>query len=392
MVARESVCSLTDGSTACNLEPVGIEVVAQPRSREAHTEDRHDRRRTGRHQRRARWHGFDGAHRRESCPRPVRQLLRPCRWTTQPLCRKLDTSTRSEAVGAAARADVLPHSTRRDILTPTETIIQQEIRIMLTTFHRSPVSTARRVSVAITICAVMLMSCGDDSSSSTAPTKGDLADRSFLSSNVDGQTLVDGTQITLTFTADTVSAVAGCNTMTGNYTIEDGTLKVDTMAQTRMACDPDTTSQDVWLQALLASRPAVTLSTNELVLKGGDTTLTLRDRTKVANENALDGRSWDLVTLDAAQAPEGAYLSIAGGQLYLATGCNRGFGTVTVTDTAIEVGPIALTRRSCDPALNEWEQSLTTFLTGSLEYDVSGADVTLDNGTQTLTLAEVPVA
>lgn len=56
----------------------------------------------------------------------------------------------------------------------------------------------------------------------------------------------------------------------------------------------------------------------------------------------------------------------------------------------MEIGPIALTRMACEPALNEWEQSLTTFLTGSLDYVVTGSDVTLTNGTQILTLTESP--
>lgn len=267
--------------------------------------------------------------------------------------------------------------------------------MLSSTSHRtSSASTTRRLAMATIACAVVLMSCGDDSTSSsdagTAPSAADLDGRTFLSTKVEGQTLVEGTQVTLTFTADSVSAVAGCNTMNGGYTIEDGNLKVATMIQTLMACDPETTTQDAWVSALLASSPAITLADDELVVKGADTTLTLGDRTTVANENALDGRTWDLVSLDAATAPEGSYLSVADGQLYVATGCNRGFGSVTVTEGAVEIGPVALTRMACEPALNAWEQALTTFLTGSLEYVVTGTDVTLTNGTQTLTLTESP--
>lgn len=265
---------------------------------------------------------------------------------------------------------------------------------MSTRSHRTSSATTRRLAVATIACTVALMACGDDSKSSsdagTAPAAADLDGRAFLSTKAEGQTLVEGTQVTLTFTADSLSAVAGCNTMVGGYTIEDGVLKVATMAQTLMACDPETTAQDAWVSALLTGSPTLSLASDELTVKGADTTLTLGDRTKVANENALDGRTWDLVSLDAATAPEGAYVSVADGNLYVATGCNRGFGSVTVTDGAIEIGPIALTRMACEPALNEWEQALTTFLTGSLDYVVTGTDVTLTNGTQTLTLTEAP--
>ena len=40
--------------------------------------------------------------------------------------------------------------------------------------------------------------------------------------------------------------------------------------------------------------------------------------------------------------------------------------------------------------MNDWEQALTVFLTGSLDFTVNGSEVTLTNGTQTLTLSEIP--
>ena len=40
--------------------------------------------------------------------------------------------------------------------------------------------------------------------------------------------------------------------------------------------------------------------------------------------------------------------------------------------------------------VNDWEQALSVFLSGTLSYEVNGTDVTLTNGTQTLTMHEVP--
>lgn len=266
--------------------------------------------------------------------------------------------------------------------------------MLSTTSRRSSSATACRLAVATIACAVALMGCGDDATSfsnaAKAPAAADLDARTFLSTKVAGQTLVAGTKVTFSFTADSISAVAGCNTMNGAYTIEKGVLKVPAMVQTLMACDPETAAQDVWVSALLAGGPSILLASNELIVQGGDTTLTLGDRSEIANEDALDGRTWDLVSLDAATAPEGAYLSVADGNLYMVTGCNRGFGSLTVTDLAVEIGPIGLTRMACEPALNEWDLALTAFLTGSLDYVVNGSQVTLTNGTQTLTLNEIP--
>jgi len=254
------------------------------------------------------------------------------------------------------------------------------------------------VSILGTILTLSLVGCGDDSSdegSSAAPTAADLDGRTFLSTEVEGKTLVEGTQISLTFTDGSVAALAGCNTMTGGYSIEDGTLEVAALAQTMMACDEATTAQDLWVSELLQGSPTISLDGDVLTLAATDVTLTLGDRESVANDNALDGGSWALDSLDDAgtvlTAPERAFVAVNDGKLYVATGCNRGFGEVTVSgEDTVDIGPLALTLMACETPVNEWENALAGFLTGTLTFTVDGTDVTLTNGTQTLTMHEVP--
>jgi heat shock protein HslJ len=263
---------------------------------------------------------------------------------------------------------------------------------------RRPLRSSRVLVAAIALGALALAACGDDNSSSSdkgaAPTAADLDGRTFISTAVEGETLLDGSHISLVFTADTVAAVAGCNTMTGGYTIKDGTFAAPALAQTLMACDEPAMAQDAWVATLLQSAE-ITLDGSTLTLAQGDTKLTLGDGDTVANDNALDGGSWALDSLTdgttTQAAPDGAFLAVADGQLYIATGCNRGFGGVTVNaDGTAEIGAIALTRMACESPVNEWEQALTAFLTGTVTYAVSGTDVTLTNGTTTLTMHEVP--
>lgn len=266
---------------------------------------------------------------------------------------------------------------------------------------RSASATRRLLLAAAAVGALVLAACGDDSSDGdsgstkgAAPAAADLDGRTFLSTAVEGETLVEGSDISLVFTADTLAAVAGCNTMTGGYTIEDGTLAAPALAQTLMACDEAAMAQDAWVAALLAGAE-VTLVGDTLTLQQGDTKVTLGDRTAVAGENALDGGSWALDSFDDGSAtltaPEGAYMAVDGDQLYIATGCNRGFGGVTVNaDGTAEIGAIALTRMACESPVNEWENAITAFLTGTVEWAVAGDDVTLTNGTATLTMHAVP--
>jgi heat shock protein HslJ len=233
--------------------------------------------------------------------------------------------------------------------------------------------------------------CGSDDSSSSSSS---LAGHTYLSTSVTGQTLVEGTRITLVFASDTVAAVAGCNTMTGGYSVDGDTLKVATMAQTQMACSDDLMAQDQWIAAFLQAGPKMVADADKLTLSGGSTTIEFGERSKVSTSSSIDGGAWTIVSLDSGgtttKAPAGAYLSVDGDELYVATGCNTGFGTVTIDDGTVTIGTMGSTLRACDESLTAWESALNGFLTGELDYTVSGDDLTLSSSEGTLTLKLVP--
>ncbi len=135
-----------------------------------------------------------------------------------------------------------------------------------------------RRPLIITAAAVVVLgvaACSDDDDSASADVSaGDLDDRTFVAEEVAGQTLVPGTEITLTFTDESVVAIAGCNTMTGGFDVDDGVLDVDTMAQTLMACPDELQAQDEWLAEFLGSEPEVQLADDVLTLTSGEVTIT----------------------------------------------------------------------------------------------------------------------
>src|SRR5688572_17170618 len=80
----------------------------------------------------------------------------------------------------------------------------------------------------VALAGVAASACGDDdddalaadaaqdvseaeSEAAAAPDDSDLVGSSFASTSAEGWTLVEGTQVVLTFEPDAVSAVAGCN-------------------------------------------------------------------------------------------------------------------------------------------------------------------------------------
>jgi heat shock protein HslJ len=142
---------------------------------------------------------------------------------------------------------------------------------------------SRMMAVALAALLLAAGGCGDDDDGSGAgpgpPAAADLDGRTFVSTGAEGFTLVPGTQVTLTFEDGNVSASAGCNTMSGPYEIDDGTLEVGDMASTLIGCPDDLQRQDETLQDLLTGGPGMTLDGEVLTISGQGMTLTAREQT-----------------------------------------------------------------------------------------------------------------
>jgi heat shock protein HslJ len=256
--------------------------------------------------------------------------------------------------------------------------------------HRHGARRAAALTAAV-LALTAAAGCSDDLDTGAAPVVpsiDDLAGRVFISTATEGLDLVDGTRIVLGFEDTTVGTSAGCNTTVSQVAITDGSLVVTPGLVTQMACDAPLEDQDRRLSELLAASPAVTLAGDELVLVGGEVRLVLRDRATLGAPTVLDAGAWVFVDVTLSDgttiaAPDGANVTFDGGQAWVATGCNQGSAPVTVIDDdTIEVGPMALTRRACEPGLESWEQALLSVFEGELTATVDGdaAELASANG------------
>ena len=136
---------------------------------------------------------------------------------------------------------------------------------------------ARRLigTAALPVVVLLLAACA----AASGAAEDDLVGRSFESTDVEGHTLVEGTVITLIVSSDGVSANAGCNTLFGDATWDDGVLRMPQAASTMMACDPALMDQDQWLGALLESSPPYELDGDTLTLGEAGQRITLTDVT-----------------------------------------------------------------------------------------------------------------
>ncbi len=243
-----------------------------------------------------------------------------------------------------------------------------------------------RTAIAVlALAGLTLAACGSDddgADSAGAPTAEELSGLRFVSSNVTGYDLVEGSEITMAFDDAGVSVNAGCNTMNGEYEITDGTLVAGPFASTMMACDEPLMAQDMWLSEFLSASPAISVDGSTLSLTGDETTITL-DEVEPA---ALVGTTWVVSGTVANEAitvglvDSEASMTITDDQAQIDTGCNTGSSTVEITDTTITFGPIALTMMACDEELTRLETSVVSVLQGEVAYEIDGNSLSLRSG------------
>lgn len=254
-----------------------------------------------------------------------------------------------------------------------------------------------RTSLAVCALTLALSGCGDDGEEATTTEALDLTGRSFTATEVRGHDLVEGTSVVLTFETDRVGATAGCNSLGGPASWDDGTLSVsaDELAQTLIGCPPDLQAQDGWLTELLTSSPALALDGSTLTVGDEEAGMTLDEQSDLP----LTGTAWSLQGLvdgDAVSSVDpalraGIQVDAAGTVLSVSTGCNSGSGDVTVpsggssSEGTMIVGPLRTTLVACPPDVAQVEAAVLAVLAGEVTYQVEGATLRLTNGARGLT-------
>lgn len=262
-----------------------------------------------------------------------------------------------------------------------------------------------RLLIALALASALLLAAcggvgggsggGGRASVTPSPTAGSLEGRTFLSTGVQGRALVPGSVVRLAFENGQVSASAGCNSMGGAYRIEGDLLVTGPLMSTEMACDPALMQQDQWLAELLGGA-TVALDGDTLTLTRNVSRLTLLDREVADPDRPLLGTRWVVDGLIAggtvSSVPVGvlAALTFQDGRVDVEAGCNRGGGTVTISDTTIDVGPIGLTKLACAPDAMAVEGAVMRTLSGTVTYRIEAGTLALDGGGSGLTLNAAP--
>jgi heat shock protein HslJ len=254
--------------------------------------------------------------------------------------------------------------------------------------------------IVITALALSLAACGDDTTDSGSGSGGDVSTaidgRTYVSQSATGFTLVDGSDVRLTFDNGQLGANAGCNGMSGGYTITDGKLVVEALTSTMMACEQPLMDQENAVSTFLTSSPAITAAGDALTLTDGTITMEFLDREIADPDKPLADTTWTVSGIISSDAVSSTTAGTAAditftldadgkGTAAVNAGCNTGSADVTVTDTAITFGPMALTKKMCDDAAMQLETAVATTLTGETTYEIEASSLTIMSGTSGLT-------
>lgn len=246
--------------------------------------------------------------------------------------------------------------------------------------------------MAMAVGALVLAACGDDDGGED----GALADedivaeldgREFVSTEVDGYELAAGSEIRLVFQGEEIAIHAGCNNMGGTYTVSDGVLVAEQLMMTAMACPEPLMEQDSWVSGFLAAGAEVAVEGDTLTLTRDSATITLLDREVAEPDVALEGTEWTVESLVSAEAVSSmladtaAVLIIDGDTVSVEAGCNTGTGSAEVDEEAgtITFGPLATTRKACEPAVMEQEDMILSVLSGEVSYEIESDRLSLTN-------------
>jgi heat shock protein HslJ len=250
------------------------------------------------------------------------------------------------------------------------------------------VKTLSPLALFIAVVAVSACSAGGGTGASPAALDG----RTFLSRAVTGHSLVPGSVVRLQFASGGIAANAGCNQLSGPFTIADGKLTLGQVAMTAMGCEQPLMDQDSWLVSFLGGA-TVDLAGDELTLTNGKVAVTLTDRRVADPDRPLEGTRWvvdGILSDDAvASVPAGvtAALTINDGRIAVEAGCNTGGGDVSIDPRWFSLtGPMMLTKRACEAGPAMVESAVLGVLEGRVNYTIEADVLTLTNGREGLTL------
>ena len=216
-----------------------------------------------------------------------------------------------------------------------------------------------------------------------------LSGMSYELESAEGFTLMEGTTFYLSFHQDTLSAYAGCNSLEGGYSLDEGVLSVESMSTTDMWCGETLNTQTNWLQSFLSDAPTLERSGDQLVLETEDATLVFLDQAVATPDLPLTAGTW---TVDAVI--EGDSVSTHNlaeyplmwfsddGTFGFSSACTEISGDYAASGEALSLSNVLVTFIECgDEPTTSFDQSIVDLIDdGEFTHTIDAARLTIMQG------------
>lgn len=244
-------------------------------------------------------------------------------------------------------------------------------------------------AVAALLLAGVLSACGAEGGPSpVGPAAADPSGTYVVTSATQAgsdRPLAAGTEVRISFTDGTLGIHAGCNHLSGSYSVTGDRLEVGPIGGTEMGCPQPLMEQDAWLASLFAG--PVTVGEDPLTLTSGDVVLTLKPREEVSPDRPLLATRWvldgvvDGQSVGSVPAGPEVVLTLEEGKPASVAGLCNGFGasvSVSVTEGTISWEPGMRTLMACaDPARQQLDEQVSSLLTGDTTYVIEERQLTI---------------
>ena len=262
----------------------------------------------------------------------------------------------------------------------------------------------RAALCSVLILCMGLAGCGGDETEqpeepALAPANVEsLTGETFESTAVEGHELVAGTTITISFGPEALTASAGCNSIRGPYTLEDGVLQLGKAAGTLIGCPEDRQKQDEWLTTLLNDGLRAYGGDGELVLLGSGVEVEMKQGAVPGGPPPIVGTTWELNGYtdskgNVASPKIGVRLPFlqfkTNETLTIFDGCDEGKGLADVNEEAgtIKFAVIGSTLKTCPGLTGEVAQAMQRVLTDETSFTFEGQNLVISRKGSSLTFA-----
>ena len=161
-----------------------------------------------------------------------------------------------------------------------------------------------------------------------------------------------------------MSFSASCNSMFGNYYLEEDDFVMTDLATTYIACEDEYMIEDEWLKDFFTSMPILSYENGQVIFEGDESTLVF-EVAEAAPDSDLVDTQWSVNGYERDGIAVGIIFDVAPSfvlhsdqSFSLETGCNSAMGTFEQSGDEIVVNIDAITPSVCSDDLSQEGEDL----------------------------------